>query len=398
MNIFKSYFPFFSNHPELIYLDNAATMQKPQQVIDALSDYYLHSNAPVHRGVYEIAENATVLYERARSTVACFLNAHDDELIFTRGTTESINFVATAWAERMLKEGDEIILTELEHHSNILPWIRLEQTNGIVLKYIPLHDDGTLNYETYKSLLNKKTKLVACTAISNVLGCSVDLEYIITHAHECGARVLVDAAQAVGRMPLNVRQLKADFLTFSAHKMYGPMGSGVLYLPRHMQSETEPYQVGGGMVYSVDWHEAQWAKAPLKYEAGTPSVANALGLEAAINFIQKNIDYDELKKQQAAFCDQLIEVLRTIPSIRILGSIDQLRKNGHMVSFVSDRAHPHDVAAYLDTHGICVRAGNHCAQPLHKRLGISSSIRVSFAAYTTALDVDKLIQALLLLQ
>ncbi len=390
----KRDFPFFKKHRDLIYLDNAATTQKPQRVIDAVTEFYEHDNAPVHRGIYSLAERATEHYERARSTVARFIGADDDELVFTKGTTEAINFVATAWASRHCKPDDEIIITELEHHSNIVPWIRLEKTHGVKLRYIPITEDGTLNYQAYLSLLSEKTKLVACTHTSNVLGTHVDLPFIIFHAHEHGARVLVDAAQAVGRVPLQVHQLKADFLAFSAHKMFGPTGIGVLYIARHMQSEVEPYQVGGGMVYEVDFHDVSWAKPPLKYEAGTPLIAQAQGFEAAINYIEKLPSFHERVCHEAALCAQLIHGLNRLSSLRLLGPLEELKKNGHMVSFVSDRMHPHDIAAYLDSKQICVRAGNHCAQPLHKALGLSGSVRISTSVYTQEADIDAFLKAL----
>ena len=317
-------FPFL-NSTSLIYLDNAATMQKPQVVLDAMNTFYVHSNAPVHRGVYSLAEQATEKYEQARSTIAQFIGAFDDEIVFTKGTTEGINFIASSWAERM-RPGDEIIITELEHHSNILPWMRLER-RGIILKYIPILNDGTLDYEAYHALLSPRTKLVACTYTSNVLSTQVDLPFIINHAQAQGARVLVDAAQAVGRSALAVHDLKVDFLVFSAHKMGGPTGCGVLYIARHLQPEVEPYQVGGGMVYSVDYHEAKWLEAPRRFEAGTPAVAQVLGLEAAVQYIQKHISFEELKKHEAALCAQLIEGLKKLP-IRILGNEAELSQIG----------------------------------------------------------------------
>lgn len=381
-------FPFFRT-TSLIYLDNAATMQKPQAVIDAMNDFYEHANAPVHRGVYSLAERATEKYEHARSTVAQFIGAFDDEIIFTKGTTEGINYIASSWP---LQPGDEIIITELEHHSNILPWMRLER-RGIVLKYIPILPDGTLDYEVYSTLLSSRTKLVACTHTSNVLSTPVDLNLIIKHAHDQGARVLVDAAQAVGRSPVLVHDLQVDFLVFSAHKLGGPTGCGVLYIARHMQPEVEPYQVGGGMVYSVDYHEAKWLEAPRKFEAGTPAVAQVIGLEAALTFIKEHNSFEGIKQHEAALCAQLIAGLRDLP-IRILGNEAELVVSGHMVSFVHETVHAHDVAAYLDSKEICVRAGNHCAQILHKKLGIESSIRASFASYTSQADIEALCKAL----
>ncbi len=386
-------FPFFKHHKGLVYCDNAATMQKPQRVIDVLSTYYATENAPVHRGVYALAEMATEHYEKARASIAQFIGAEPHEIVFTKGTTEAINLIAFSYAVHNLQEGDEIIITELEHHSNCVPWIRLEKTHNIVLKYVPITEDGTLDYEHYLSLLSPKTKLVACTHTSNVLGTHVDLPFIIKHAHSVGAKVLIDAAQAVGHVPINVRDLQADFLAFSAHKMYGPLGIGALYIERSLAHSLVPYQVGGGMVYDVDFHEVSWAQPPLKFEAGTPMVAQAIGFREAVCFMQQ-LDFNVLKEHESGLCAQLIEGLEKIPAIHILGSRDQLSSSGHMVSFVHNRLHAHDIAAYLDAHGVCVRAGNQCAQPLHKRLGIPASVRVSFAIYNTSAEVDRIIQFL----
>ena len=397
MSLIKD-FPFFEHNKGLIYLDNAATTQKPQAVIDAVNAFYTQYNAPVHRGIYAVAERATTAYEEARAAVAQFIGAQPDEIIFTKGTTEAINLVAAGWAAVHLKPGDEIIISELEHHANILPWMRLERTHGIILKYIPINTDGTLNYEAYLSLLTEKTKLVSCTHTSNVLGTQVDLDLIIRHARAVGARVLIDAAQAVMRVPLRVDDLKADFVAFSSHKMLGPTGIGVLYMAQHMQAEVEPYQVGGGMVYSVDFHDAVWGKPPLRYEAGTPPIAQAIGLAAAVRYIEEHISFEQLSRHEAALTAQLIDALESMPSIKLLGPIDELRKSGHMVSFTSSQIHPHDIAAYLGGEGICVRAGHHCAQPLHTLLGTEGSVRVSFAPYNSASEVQRLIESLHRLQ
>ncbi len=385
-------FPFFRNN-KLLYFDNAATTQKPGVVIDAMSSFYARHNAPVHRGVYALAEEATILYEDARSAIAQFIGAYPDEVIFTKGTTEAINFVASSWAQVHLKAGDEIIITELEHHANIVPWIRLEKTRGIVLKYIPIKEDGTLDYAVYLEMLSEKTKLVSCTHTSNVLGSHTDLDLIIEHAHSVGAYVLVDAAQAMAHSSVSVQELNADFLAFSAHKMFGPTGIGVLYVPRHMQSQVEPYQVGGGMVYSVDFHEASWAKPPQRYEAGTPPIAEAIGFKAAVDYINTHISFDDLKAHEARLTGRLINALQHLP-VRILGPLDELKHSGHMVSFASENLHSHDIAAYLDKHRIAVRAGNHCAKPLHRRLGITDSVRISFAAYNTEDEVEQIIEVL----
>ncbi len=389
----KDDFPLLSRYPNLSYLDSAATTQKPRVVIDAVTEYYTQYNAQVYRGIYAIAEEATEKYEQARSKVAQYIGASDDEVIFTKGATESINLVASSWAAKRFKKGDEIIITELEHHANLLPWLRLEQELGIVLKYVPITQQGILDYDVYAAMLSDKTKLVAVTHTSNVLGTQVDLPLIIDQAHSYGAKVLVDAAQAVGREHLRVQQLKADFVVFSGHKMLAPTGIGVLYMARHMHDEVAPYQLGGGMVHSVEFHEAQWAEAPLRYEAGTPPIAQAIGLGAAVDYLSQ-VDFEELKKDQARLCTKIIEGRSGIDHIRILGPVEQLQKTGHMVSFVSSKAHGHDIAAYLDKEGLCVRAGNHCAQPLHKVLGIDASVRISLYGYNSDADSDKVITAL----
>jgi cysteine desulfurase/selenocysteine lyase len=389
----KDDFPLLKKHPTLSYLDNAATTQKPQCVIDAINTFYTEYNAPVHRGIYSLAEKATQLYEESRSKVAQYIGAADDEVIFTKGATESINLVAASWADQKLQKGDEIIITELEHHANLLPWMRLEHEKGIVLKYIPIKGDGMLDYDAYEQMITPRTKLVATTHTSNVLGVKVDLRRIIQVAHAVGARVLIDATQAAGRERLKVHELEADFVVFSGHKMLGPTGIGVLYCARHMHDEVAPYELGGGMVQSVGFHEAHWAKAPLKYEAGTPPIAQAIGLGAAIEYLEQ-VDFEALKKEEARLCARLIEGLSTISSIRLLGPLEELKESGHMVSFVSTKAHAHDIAAYLDRENICVRAGNHCAQPLHTVLDINATLRVSLYGYTAQLDIDRLVQAL----
>ncbi len=389
----KKDFPLFTIHKALSYLDNAATTQKPLEVIEALTTFYSTHNAPVHRGIYTLAEEATTQYEQARTSVAVYCGAQPDEIIFTKGATEGINLIASSWAAKQLVPGDEIIISELEHHANILPWLRLEAEKGCVVKYIPLHARGVLNYEAYAAMLTSKTKLVAVTHTSNVLGTQVDLPLIIAHAKAVGAKVLVDACQAAGRTHLVLNALGADFVVFSGHKMLGPTGIGVLYIARQVQPEVASYQLGGGMVQSVSFHDYQVAKAPLRYEAGTPPIAQAIGLEAAIHYLYR-ISFEELAQHEAALCARLLEGLTKLPSITILGPKEELARSGHMVSFVSSKAHAHDIAAFLDTKLICVRAGNHCAQPLHASLGIDASVRVSFYGYSSLDDVDRLLSAL----
>lgn len=387
-NKFRKDFPFFSSDKPLIYFDNAATTQKPQAVIDAISHFYSYQNAPVHRGIYSLAEQATELYEEARQKVARYIGAFEDEVVFTKGTTESINFISATWASH-LQQGDEVILTELEHHANIVPWIRLSQMHGIQLRYVPVNSDGTLHYEQYLSLLSSKTKLVSFTACSNALGTMVDIPFMINHAHRVGAKVLVDAAQIVGREKMDVHELNADFLVFSSHKMLGPTGIGVLFIARELHEAVEPYQVGGGMVFEVDLYKATWLKPPRKYEAGTPAIAEAVGFGAAVDYIKHNVALDVLRTHERTLSTKLYVALKSFSSVTVLSPSES-----HIVNFVSTRFHAHDIAAYVDQYGICVRAGNHCAQPLHKKLGVDSSVRVSFYLYNTEQEVDTLISAL----
>lgn len=393
MIFLKKHFPLLAKNESLAYLDNAATTQRPQMVLDAVNAYYTEYNAQVYRGIYGIAERATEVFEQARSKVAAYIGADEHEVIFTKGATESINLVAASWAARRLQPGDEIIITELEHHANLLPWMRLEQEKGIILKYIPLKEGGELNYDAFEEMITSRTKLVATTHTSNVLGIKVDLSRIVKGAHAVGAYVLVDATQAAGRERLQVHELGAEFVAFSGHKMLGPTGIGVLYMASRVHDEVAPYQLGGGMVHSVGFHEALWAEAPLKYEGGTPPIAQAIGLGAAVDYLV-SCDFTELAAYESLLTTQLITGLSERPDIRILGSIERLKKEGHMVSFVSSQAHAHDIAAYLDTKGICVRAGHHCAQPLHKALGIDASVRISLYGYTTQEDVDRVISAM----
>ncbi len=391
---FRKDFPYLQTNKPLIYLDSAATSQKPLSVLQAMENFYKNDYAPVHRGIYQRAEHATELYEAARQTVADFITADPDEILFTQGTTESINFVATSWAMNHLKTGDEIIITQLEHHSNLVPWIRVAQQLHLTLKYVPVLADGTLNYEAYSAMLSPRSKLIAFTLTSNALGTNTNASFIIGKAKAVGAKVLVDAAQTVAHHSINAHGLAIDFLAFSAHKMLGPTGIGVLYAARSIQNELEPYQVGGGMVYEVHQQSASWLKSPHKYEAGTPAIAQAIGLGAAIDYLKNRVDFTLLREYEAFLCRRLIEGLQSMPRVQLLGPIDQLMTEGHIVSFSVDGIHAHDVAAYLDRYGIAVRAGNQCAQVLHKALGISSSVRISFYLYNTAQEVDILLARL----
>jgi len=389
----RSDFPILQrtvNGKPLIYLDNAATTQKPQAVLDAMTTFYSFFNAPVRRGIYELAEEATLLFENARAAIANFIGAYPDETIITKGATEGINFIAQAWGHEHIKAGDEIIVTELEHHANFLPWQRLAQQKQAVLKIVPITDDGDVDYAAFKQMLTHKTKLVAVTHVSNVLGTQVDIAMIINNAHAVGAKVLIDAAQSIAHQDINVHALDCDFLVFSGHKMLGPTGIGILYIKRALHQDVPPYQVGGGMVFEVGRAQSFWLEAPYKFEAGTPATAELIGLAAALDYRKKTFSIEQLRTHEAILSRQLIEGLQTL-GLPVLGPIEQLKQHGHIVSFIVPNVHGHDVAAYLAQQGICVRAGHHCAQILHNRLGVEASVRVSLYAYNTAQEVDQTI-------
>jgi cysteine desulfurase/selenocysteine lyase len=380
---------------KLIYLDSASTTQKPQIVIESERSFYEKSNANVHRGIYHLSEQATQLYEQARAKIAHFINAKDpSEIIFTRGTTESINLVAATWGSENIKEGDEIVITELEHHSNLLPWLNLVKKNKAHLKYIPVLSDGRIDIDQVQHIITQKTQLVSIIHVSNAIGVHVPIKDIIDLAHERGARVLIDAAQSIAHQPIDVQKMDCDFLAFSGHKLFGPTGIGVLYIKKELHEQIAPYQFGGSMVYEADFQHATWRTMPHRLEAGTPAIAQAVGLGVAIDYIKAAIDWHTLRIHEASLCSRFIDGLSSIPSISIIGPIAELKKVGHMVSFTIKGIHPHDVAAYLDQFGICVRAGHQCAQPLAKKLGIDSSIRVSFSAYNTVEEVDELLNVL----
>jgi cysteine desulfurase/selenocysteine lyase len=398
MNKLYKDFPIFSQSVHgmpICYLDSASTSQKPQAVIDAVVKTYSTFNANPGRAVYELAEQATMQYENARKKVAQFLNADPREIIFVRGATEGINTIATGWGNHHLKAGDEIVLSELEHHSNLVPWQRVAQQTGATLKFIPITKAGLLDYDVISTIISKRTKLVAITHSSNAIGTSVNLSPIIESARRVHARVLVDACQSAPHEPIDVKKIGADFLSFSGHKMLGPTGSGVLYINAARFDEVAPLTLGGGDVLEVRWHDAVLRQAPEKFEAGTASLAQAVGLATAIEYLQHKVPFDRLREHEAALCAQLIDGLAKYKKITILGPIDELKNRGHLVSFVVDGIHAHDVATFLDqTEGVCVRAGNFCAQPLINKLGYQAAIRASFYCYSTAQDVARLLHGI----
>lgn len=391
-------FPIFAHHtkPPLIFLDSGASAQKPALVIDAMTTFYQTHYANIHRGLYTLAEEATDAFEAVRDKVAHFLNARSNEVVFTKGTTESINFVATAWALNHLKQGDEILLTHVEHHANLLPWQQVARKTGAVLKFIPLNTK-TFLLEPDEALVTHRTKLLAATLNSNVLGNvwpDHSLNKIIQKARNVGARILLDGAHAVGHIPVDVKKLDADFFAFSAHKMLGPSGVGVLYINQTLHDDVEPYQFGGSMIYQASYESATWAQAPAKFEAGTPPIASVIGFGAAIDYIQKNINYDALSHHYSSLATQLIDGLNKVADIKIYGNKDVLKKDGHLVCFAVNDIHSHDIAAYLANKNIALRAGHHCAQPLINFLEVDALVRPSFAVYTTPDDIQTLIDAL----
>jgi cysteine desulfurase/selenocysteine lyase len=393
--IIKRDFPIFKRKihgKPLIYLDNAATTQKPRQVIEAIREFYENYNANVHRGVYRLSVEATEAYENARAKVARFINAKDSEIIFTRNTTEALNLVAYSWGLSNLKRGDRILLTEMEHHSNIVPWQLIAKHTGAVIDYIPFDEEGLLVKEEIDRLLNLEPKIVSITHVSNVLGTINNVKEIVEKAHKVGAITVVDAAQSVPHMPVDVKEIGCDFLAFSGHKALGPLGVGVLYGKRDLLEEMNPFLGGGDMISRVWLSGAEWNELPWKFEAGTSSVADAIGLGAAIDYL-KSIGMDKVRAHEVKLTDYALKRLSEIPDIKIYGPRD-LDKRGAVISFNLPGIHPHDLATILDEEGIAIRAGHHCAQPLVTKLGVAATARASFYIYNSESDIDVLVEGL----
>ena len=379
------------NGRPLVYLDNGATSQKPQAVIDELVRYYSTENANVHRGVHTLSQNATEDYEGARAKVKRLLNAADDhEIVFTRGTTDSINIVAQSFGKQSLGPGDEVIVSNMEHHSNIVPWQMLREEKGVVLRVVPIDESGELLMDEYERMLSPRTKLVSITHVSNALGTILPVEQIIGMAHAQGIPVMLDGAQAVPHMAVDVRKLDCDFYVFSGHKLFGPTGTGVLYGKAELLESMPPVQGGGDMIKSVTFERTIYNDLPYKFEAGTPNIAGAIGLGAAIDYVQ-SVGYDSF----AAYEDELLEygtkALESIEGLRIIGTAP--RKAG-ILSFVMENVHPHDIGTILDTEGVAVRTGHHCAQPVMQRFQIPATVRASMAMYNTKEDIDALVRAI----
>jgi cysteine desulfurase/selenocysteine lyase len=378
------------NGHELTYLDSASSSQKPQVVIDAVADYYREYNANVHRGIYTIGEKATAHYERARATVARFINAPDShEVVFTRNATEAINLVAYSWGRRNISRGDAIVLTEMEHHANLVPWQLLVQEQDGDLEFIPITDDGLLRLDVFEVLLRLKPKLVAFTQVSNTLGTINPVREMTEMAHEAGALVLVDGAQAVPHVPVDVQAIGCDFYAFSGHKMLAPMGSGALWARRELLESMPPFLAGGEMIREVHLRRSDFNDIPWKFEAGTPAVADAIGLGVAADYLM-GIGMDAVRAHERDLVEYALDALpREVPSIELYGPLDPDLRGG-VVPFNLPGIHPHDVAQVLDRYGIAVRAGHHCTMPLHERLDLAATARASFNVYTTRDDIDRL--------
>ncbi|HDI3499553.1 TPA: cysteine desulfurase [Listeria monocytogenes] len=381
------------NEKPLAYLDNAATSQKPKQVIEALTHYYEFDNANVHRGVHTLAARATDAYESARGKVAKFIHAREvAEIIFTRGTTSAINLVVDSYAEANIEAGDEIVISYLEHHSNLIPWQQLAKRKGAVLKYIELEEDGTISVEQAKKTIGEKTKIVALAHVSNVLGTITPIKEIAAIAHQFGAVILVDGAQAVPHMEVDVVDLDADFYAFSGHKMMAPTGIGALYGKRELLDAMEPTEFGGEMIDFVELYDSTWKELPWKFEAGTPIIGGAIALGAAIDYLAE-VGLENIHAHEQALASYAIEEMSKIEDITIYGPKDASKRCG-LVTFNLEGAHPHDIATILDEDGVAIRAGHHCAQPLMKWLDVSSTARASFYIYNTKEEIDALIDGL----
>ncbi len=379
-----------NGHP-LVYLDNGATSQKPRSVIDAVRHYYERDNANVHRGVHTLSERATNDYEGARDTARRFINAnHRSEVIFVRGSTEAINLVAQSYGRPRLREGDEIIISTMEHHSNIVPWQMLAGQTGATLKVIPISDEGELDMDAYLKMLGPKTRIVSVVHVSNALGTINPVKAIIQAAHDAGAVVMLDGAQAAPHLAIDVQSLDSDFYTFSGHKVFGPTGIGVLHGKRALLEEMDAYQGGGDMIRSVSFEDTTYNELPYKFEAGTPNIAGAIGLGAALAYVS-NLGIDAIAAHEQEVLEAAVSSLSEIPGVRLVGTAKH--KSG-IVSFVMDGVHPHDIGTIVDGEGVAIRTGHHCAMPLMKRYGLAATARASFALYNTREETDALAAAI----
>lgn len=378
----------------LVYLDNGATSQKPRVVVEAMREYLEEYCANIHRGAYHLSEKATERYERTREKLRKLINARSvAEIIYVRGTTEAVNLVSHSWGLKFLKPGDEVLITEMEHHSNIVPWQIVTQRTGATLRWVPLRDDGTLDLAQLDALINPRTRLVAVTQCSNVLGTINPIQEITLRAHRHGAVVLVDGAQSVPNMPVDVQLLGCDFLAFSGHKMCGPTGIGVLYGRRELLEKMDPWLGGGDMIREVRMEASTWNDLPWKFEGGTPAIAEVIGLGAAVDYLQ-SIGLERIRNHEQALAEYALERLRALgPDVRIFGPRLACHRGG-VVAFTFADIHPHDLATLVDHEGVCIRAGHHCAQPIMRRFGVAATARASFYLYNTEEEVDHLLDAL----
>ncbi len=386
-------FPLFSAYPKLAYFDNAATTQKPRSVIEAETQFYETINANVRRGMYALAESSTEAFENVRQQVRKFLHArHAEEIIFTKGTTESINLVMYSWGRENIKAGDVILLSEMEHHANVVPWQQLAIQQSAKLRWIPVTDDGRLDSKMISSLLDDKVKLVAITAMSNVLGTINPVKEIVKKAHAVGAKVLVDAAQMVAHGPIDVESWDADYVAFSAHKMYGPTGVGMLYAKQELLEAMPPFIFGGDMILEVKKDRSEWNELPAKFEGGTPNIAGVIGLGAAITYLE-SLGWDWIQERELRLTGKLLDTLRSVPDVTVFGPNDTAER-GSVVSFNLGSIHAHDLATVLDSENIAVRSGHHCAQPLMQRFGVPAMVRVSLSFYNTEEEIERLPKAI----
>ncbi len=392
--MYKQHFPIFTTHPRLIYLDSAATALKPQVVIDSLNQYYGQYSSNIHRGLYPIAQEATQSYEQARSHVAEFINARPSETIFTKSATEALNLLAFT-LQSSFNQGDEILLSQLEHHANLLPWQHLANQTTSQLKFIPLDTDNfTLDFSELLNLVNQRTKIVSLTHASNVTGSINNIKLLVQQIKSLNSQslIIVDGAQAISHLSVDVQDLGCDFYVFSGHKLFGPTGIGVLWGKQELLNQLPPYQLGGDMVSSVEFNSAQFLPAPARFEAGTPPIAQAIGLGAACNFFT-SLDRASAAVHLEELTDYALASLSQIPDLQIIGSHENHNRIG-VISFTLKNIHPHDIAQYLGDHNICIRAGHHCAMPLHTLLSLPATARISLQIYNTKADIDKTVSAL----
>ena len=391
-NEVKRDFPIFANNPGLTFLDSAASSQKPLAVTRAMTRYYEHDHANVHRGAYDLSQRATAAFEAARARLAGFLGAQDDEVIFVRNATEALNLVAYAWGLANLRAGDEILLTEMEHHANLVPWQLAAQRTGAQIKAVPVTAAGRLDLDAFEALLSERTRVFAVTQMSNVLGTVNPVAELAAAARERGALVVVDGAQGAPHLPVRVDELNADFYALSGHKMLGPTGAGVLWGRREVLGQLPPFLGGGSMIDRVEITSSSYAAPPQRFEAGTPAIAEAIGLGAAAEYLEK-LGMDDVWEHDRRLTRYALERLREVPDLHLYGPEGEDR--GAVVAFNLGSLHPHDLATALDERGVAVRTGHHCAQPLHRRLGVAATARASFYVYNDESDVDRLLEALL---